>query len=140
LDSTVSGQGPVAGCCECGDEPSGSCATELVSFSYSVIIQSLNVSWTSYSQRIHKTSYIFMSYYFIKLVICSYSPVCFTQTGPYILRIIFLSNTRREYSSVTFTVHVLAPYVITGLTRVLYNIILILLDKVFDLVNCILSK
>jgi hypothetical protein len=23
--------GPVAGCCECGDEPSGSCATELVS-------------------------------------------------------------------------------------------------------------
>jgi hypothetical protein len=28
LDSTVSGQGPVAGCCECGDEPSGSCATE----------------------------------------------------------------------------------------------------------------
>jgi hypothetical protein len=31
FDSTVSGQGPVAGCCECGDEPSGSCATELVS-------------------------------------------------------------------------------------------------------------
>jgi hypothetical protein len=30
LDSTVSGQGPVAGCCECGDEPSGSCATELL--------------------------------------------------------------------------------------------------------------
>jgi hypothetical protein len=31
LDSTGSGHGPVAGCCECGDEPSGSCATELVS-------------------------------------------------------------------------------------------------------------
>jgi hypothetical protein len=31
LDLTISGQGPVAGCCECGDEPSGSCATELVS-------------------------------------------------------------------------------------------------------------
>jgi hypothetical protein len=30
LDSTVSGQGPVESCCECGDEPSGSCATELV--------------------------------------------------------------------------------------------------------------
>jgi hypothetical protein len=30
LDSTGLGQGPVAGCCECGDEPSGSCATELV--------------------------------------------------------------------------------------------------------------
>jgi hypothetical protein len=31
LDSTGSGQGPVAGCCECGDESSGSCTTELVS-------------------------------------------------------------------------------------------------------------
>jgi hypothetical protein len=31
LDSTGSEQGPVAGCCECGYEPSGSCATELVS-------------------------------------------------------------------------------------------------------------
>jgi hypothetical protein len=30
LDSTGSGQGPMAGYCECGDEPSGSCATELV--------------------------------------------------------------------------------------------------------------
>jgi hypothetical protein len=27
-------QGPVAGCCECGDEPSGSCATELVIYMY----------------------------------------------------------------------------------------------------------
>jgi hypothetical protein len=35
LDSTGSGQGPVAGCCECGDEPSGSCPTELVFFSCS---------------------------------------------------------------------------------------------------------
>jgi hypothetical protein len=32
LDSTGSGQGPVAGCCECGDESSGSCATEIVSY------------------------------------------------------------------------------------------------------------
>jgi hypothetical protein len=30
LDSTGSGHGPVAGCCECGDEHSGSYATELV--------------------------------------------------------------------------------------------------------------
>jgi alpha-glucosidase (family GH31 glycosyl hydrolase) len=30
LDSTGSGQGPVVGCCECGDEPSGSCAADLV--------------------------------------------------------------------------------------------------------------
>jgi hypothetical protein len=31
LDSTGLGEGPVAGCCECGDETSGSCTTELVS-------------------------------------------------------------------------------------------------------------
>jgi hypothetical protein len=31
LDSTGSRQSPVASCCECGDESSGSCATELVS-------------------------------------------------------------------------------------------------------------
>jgi hypothetical protein len=30
LDSTGSGYGPVVGRCECGDEPSGSCDTELV--------------------------------------------------------------------------------------------------------------
>jgi hypothetical protein len=30
LHSTGPGQGLVAGCCECGDEPSGSCAAELV--------------------------------------------------------------------------------------------------------------
>jgi hypothetical protein len=30
LDSTGSGQGQVVGRCDCGDEPSGSCATELV--------------------------------------------------------------------------------------------------------------
>jgi hypothetical protein len=28
LDSTGSGQGPVAGCCECSDEPSGSCKSK----------------------------------------------------------------------------------------------------------------
>jgi hypothetical protein len=30
LDWTGSGQAPMAGCGECGDEPSGSCATELL--------------------------------------------------------------------------------------------------------------
>jgi hypothetical protein len=30
VDPAGSGQGPVAGSCECGDEPSGSGATELV--------------------------------------------------------------------------------------------------------------
>jgi hypothetical protein len=37
LDSTVLGQGPVAGCCECGDEPSGSCAKELEPVSHRII-------------------------------------------------------------------------------------------------------
>jgi hypothetical protein len=30
VGSVGSGEGPVAGCCACGDEPSGSCDTELV--------------------------------------------------------------------------------------------------------------
>jgi hypothetical protein len=38
LDSTGSGQEPVAGCCECGDEPSGSCATELVTFYWLLLV------------------------------------------------------------------------------------------------------
>jgi hypothetical protein len=32
LDSTGSEQGPVAGCCECGDETSDSCVSESVSY------------------------------------------------------------------------------------------------------------
>jgi hypothetical protein len=32
LDSTGSGQGPVVDCYECGEEPSGSCATQSVSY------------------------------------------------------------------------------------------------------------
>jgi hypothetical protein len=32
LDSTVSGQGPVAGGCEFGDEPSVSCATDIICY------------------------------------------------------------------------------------------------------------
>jgi hypothetical protein len=32
LASPGSGQGPLAGCCECDDEPAGSGATELVSW------------------------------------------------------------------------------------------------------------
>jgi hypothetical protein len=44
LDSTGSGQGPVAGCCECGNEPSNSCATE---FSYLVINCSVLFSATA---------------------------------------------------------------------------------------------
>jgi hypothetical protein len=41
LDSSGSEQGPVAGCCECGDEPSGSCVTELVS--YTILHVSSNI-------------------------------------------------------------------------------------------------
>jgi hypothetical protein len=41
LDSTGSGQGPLAGCCVCGDKPSGSCATELVSYIYDIYICTL---------------------------------------------------------------------------------------------------
>jgi hypothetical protein len=32
VDSAGSEEGPLAGCCECGDEPSGSGATELDSY------------------------------------------------------------------------------------------------------------
>jgi hypothetical protein len=38
LDSTGSGQEPVAGCCECGDEPSGCCATDLISTHFVIIL------------------------------------------------------------------------------------------------------
>jgi hypothetical protein len=34
FESTGSGYGPIAGCCECGDEPSGSCVTELVNLKH----------------------------------------------------------------------------------------------------------
>jgi hypothetical protein len=37
VDSPGSGWGPMAGCCECGDEPSGSGDTELVSKYSSVL-------------------------------------------------------------------------------------------------------
>jgi hypothetical protein len=40
LDSTGSGQGPSRGCCECGDEPSGSCISELVSYSCNAMLVS----------------------------------------------------------------------------------------------------
>jgi hypothetical protein len=42
LDLTGSGYEPVAGCCEYGDEPSVSCATELVNINS---IYTFNSSW-----------------------------------------------------------------------------------------------
>jgi hypothetical protein len=38
LDSTGSGQGSVAGCGECSDEPSGSCTKELVSWYFHCLL------------------------------------------------------------------------------------------------------
>jgi hypothetical protein len=38
FNSTGSGQEPVAGCCECGDEPSGCCATDLISTHFVIIL------------------------------------------------------------------------------------------------------
>jgi hypothetical protein len=38
LDSTGSGEGPMASCCECGNEPSCSCATELVLWEEQAIV------------------------------------------------------------------------------------------------------
>jgi hypothetical protein len=36
----------VAGCCECGDEPSGSCAMELVSYRWGGLCIPLLSSWS----------------------------------------------------------------------------------------------
>jgi hypothetical protein len=49
-------------------------------------------------------------------------------TGPYILRIIFLSNFLSAFSSVTVKVHVSVPYVATCLSNVLYTCSLAALD------------
>jgi hypothetical protein len=59
FDSTGSGQGPMAGCCECSEEPSGSCATELVithcvlkilgsldEYCFSVVLMGCEAVWT----------------------------------------------------------------------------------------------
>jgi hypothetical protein len=43
LASTGSGQRPVAGCCECGDDPSGSSAQEFVSSSSLVVVAAVVV-------------------------------------------------------------------------------------------------
>jgi hypothetical protein len=58
-----------------------------------------------------------------------------THICPYILRIIFLSKTRSQCTSVTFTVHVSAPYVIIGRTRFVHNLIFVLLDKINYLIS-----
>jgi hypothetical protein len=53
LNSTGSGQGPVAGCCECGDEPSGSCAKELVSLLFMIHLLVPLVELIQYNVYMH---------------------------------------------------------------------------------------
>jgi hypothetical protein len=52
---------------------------------------------------------------------------------------IFLSNTRNEFSPATLKVQVSDPYVTTGRTSVLYSFTLVVLDKMFDLNSWISS-
>jgi hypothetical protein len=59
LDSTGSGQGQVAGCCECGDEPSSSCATELVSYTVHSISSELLTDFLN--KQYFGCSYMFVS-------------------------------------------------------------------------------
>ena len=53
----------------------------------------------------------------------------FSYLGPYILLNIFLSKISKAFSSFFVNVHASAPYDTTGLISVLYNIILVALDK-----------
>ena len=53
----------------------------------------------------------------------------FSYLGPYILLNIFLSKINTSSSSFFVNVHASAPYDTTGLISVLYNIILVALDK-----------
>jgi uncharacterized protein (DUF983 family) len=74
LDSTVSGQGPVAGCCECGDEPSGSCATELVSYLSlcSVVFVCMFCIFMTYStSRCHSNLWIHGMYIYVCMYVCT---------------------------------------------------------------------
>jgi hypothetical protein len=50
MDSPGSGWGPVAGCCECGDEPSGSGGTELVIYELNMNI--LFIVFTNFNKAI----------------------------------------------------------------------------------------
>jgi hypothetical protein len=57
VGSTGSGYGPVASCCECGDEPLGSCATELrmLSTVASLICRLLKIVTLCYTSYITET-------------------------------------------------------------------------------------
>jgi hypothetical protein len=63
-----------------------------------------------------------------------------SQTAPYILHTNFSLKARRAFSSAEFNIDVCASYVTTGLTRALYNFILVSQDKVDDLRRFILAK
>jgi hypothetical protein len=53
--------------------------------------------------------------------LCLILHIVFSITGPYILRIILLSDILNMFSSVTVKVHVSVPYVGTGPINVLYS-------------------
>jgi hypothetical protein len=62
MDSTGSGLMPVAGCCECGDEPSGFGSTEVVS--YLLILCGFHVVYFT----------VFFSLFLLKFVFYLYMP------------------------------------------------------------------
>jgi len=62
-----------------------------------------------------------------RFVLISHSPSSYL--GPYILLNIFLSKISKACSSFFVIVHVSVPYVTAGLFSVLYNLILVALDK-----------
>jgi hypothetical protein len=61
----------VAGCCECGDEPSGSCATELVSLR----------PWMTY-----------------KVTLTNYQLLCFLPAGQLEFRSFYLKQTKNKFT------------------------------------------
>jgi hypothetical protein len=81
----------VADCCECGDEPSGFCATELVSYVFrarywcNIVIKVLVPSHSQFSTyknilcNIYRQAYEFPTYemslmYIINIIICNLPP------------------------------------------------------------------
>jgi len=73
-----------------------------------------------------------------RFVLLFHSPSSYL--GPYILPNIFLSKIGRAYSSFFVIVHASAPYVTAGLISVLYNLILVALDKSLFLKRLIAAK
>ena len=73
-----------------------------------------------------------------RFVLLFHSPSSYL--GPYILLNIFLPKISRACSSFFVITHVSAPYVTAGLINVLYNLILVALDKSLFLKSCKISS